>query len=137
MSKIEIPKKIRAENFKEDDRALASGIGAVYNEFVDNLYFLLQKNVDFNNLNRQLVEVTVTLDSSAKLVNPPVVKFDLKSRVKAVYCGAATCITSNITNPTGTPFITWQINNNTLIITGVTNLQANTQYSLTLELVGE
>ncbi len=135
--KIEIPKKIRAENFKDDDRAVAEGIGSVYNAFVDQIYFLLQNNIGNDNLNRQLIDVTITLDASGSVVNPPVVKHRIKNKVRAVYCGAATCLSNNLTFPTGTPFITFDINNNTVVINRVTNLQANSQYSLTLELVGE
>lgn len=136
MSKIEIPSKIRAENFGKDDVEVASKIGAIYNQFVDQIYFLLQKNIDFENLNRQIVTVTVTLNSLGKIVNPPTIKYSLNTKVQAVYCGNAVCLTNNLLFPTSAPFVSWQLNNNTLIITNVSGLQANSQYSLTLELVG-
>lgn len=137
MSKIEIPSKIRAENFAEKDREVANKIGGIYNQFVDQIYTILLNNLGFDNLNRQLVQVTVTLDATGTLVNPPAVKLAIKGKVKLVYCGGATCLTDNLTYPTGTPFITGTMNNNTFIIQRVTNLQANTQYSLSLEIVGE
>jgi hypothetical protein len=137
MSIIQIPKKIRAEDFKDEDRDMASKIGAIYNEWVDNLYFLLQKKLDFNNLNRQVVDIVVTLDGSGNVSNPPTVRLSLTSKPKLVYCGNAVCLTNNLSSPTGQPFVTWALNNNTLVIQKVTNLQANSQYQLSLEIIGE
>lgn len=136
MGRIEIPSKIRAENFDKEDVDVASKIGSVYNQFVDQLYNLLQKNIDFDNLNRQIVVTTVTLNALGKVVNPPTIKYTLNSKVQAVYCGNAICLNNNLQYPISTPFVSWQLNNNTLIITNVSGLQANSQYSLTLELVG-
>lgn len=137
MAKIEIPSKIRAENFGEENRAVASGIGAVYNQFVDQLYFLLQGNIDFENLNRQLADVTVTINGAGKIINPPAIRPTLRSKTRAIYCGKAICLTDNQTFPLTAPFVSFEIaNNNTLLITNVTGLQPNTQYLLTLELVG-
>jgi len=136
MAKIEIPSKIRAENFKEDERGVASGIGAIYNQFVDQIYFLVNGGLDFENLNRQLVTVIVTMDSTGKVVNSPAVRYSLRSRVQGVNCVKAVCLSSNTLTPLSQPFITFGLNLNTLIITNITGLQADTQYELTLELIG-
>lgn len=136
MAKIEIPSKIRAENFSEENRAVASGIGAVYNQFVDQLYFLINGGIDSQNLNRQYVDVNVTINASGQVVNPPAIRLTMRSKPVMIHCGRAVCLSNNQTFPTGTPFVSFAINNNTLIITNITNLQANTQYNLTLELVG-
>lgn len=136
MSKIEIPSKIRAENFDEKDRDVASKIGAVVNPFADQMYFVLQKGIDFENLNRQVVNITVTINSLGKVVNPPVIKTSLRSKVQLVYCGNAVCLNNNQQYPTSMPFVSFEINNNSLIIKNITGLQANSQYALTLELVG-
>lgn len=134
--KIEIPIKIRAEDFKEDDRAVASGIGGIYNSFVDNLYFMLQKRVDFENLNQDKVSVTVTIGPSGSVVNPPAVKHKCSKPTGAI-CIAATCLTNNQTFPTGTPFITLGYpNSSTVSILNATNLQPNTQYNLVIILIG-
>lgn len=138
MSKIEIPKKIRAEDFPSDDRELASRIGAVYNSFVDNLYFLLQKNIDFDNLNRELITITLTIDSSGKITNPPTVKHSLRTGApRGVSCVGAVCLTNNLMYPITAPFVTiTPLTTNTFTFANVTGLQANTQYSLVLELIG-
>jgi hypothetical protein len=136
MSKLEIPSKIRAENFKEEDRDVASKIGAIYNLFADELYSLLNKGLGYDNLNRQIVTINVVIDASSKIVNPPAVKLNLIGGVKGIVCIGAICTSNNLLYPTSTPFISGTVNNNTLIIQNVTGLQANSQYSLTLELIG-
>jgi hypothetical protein len=135
MAKIEIPSKIRAENFKEDERGVASGIGAIYNQFVDQIYFLVNGGIDFENLNRQLVNVIVTLDNNGNVVNSPVVRYNLRGKVRGTNCINAVCLSDNTLFPTGRPNISFNLNLNTLIITNITGLQANSQYELTLELI--
>lgn len=136
MSKIEIPSKIRAENFKEEDRPVVSGIGAIYNQFVDQIYFLLNGNIDFENLNRQLVTVSIAMDSTNKVINSPSVKFDLRSKIQGVSCVKAQCLNNPLLYPSSTPFISFNINGSSIVITNITGLQANSQWNLTLELIG-
>jgi len=135
MARIEIPSKIRAENFKDEDREVVKGIASIYNQFVDQIYGLLQKKVDFDNLNRELVTVTVTIDASGKIANPPAIKYTI-SKPRGIVCVGATCLTSNALTPTSTPFVTPQIGTGIISILSVTGLQPNSQYSLVLELIG-
>jgi hypothetical protein len=136
MSKIQIPSKIRAENFQEEDRAVASGIGAIYNSFVDQLYFLLNGNLDFDNMKRQLVTVTVVMDATGKVTNSPSVGFKLNGRLQGINCIKAQCINNPQQYPTSTPFVSFSLNGESFVITNITGLQANSQYVLTLELIG-
>lgn len=136
MSKVSIPGKIRAEDFDSESRGLVSKLSSIYNQFVDEYYFLVNGGIDEANLNRQYVDITVTINSAGKVVNPPAIRLTMRSKPRMIHCGKAVCLTNNQTFPTGTPFISFDIGNNTLMITNITNLQANTQYLLTLELVG-
>lgn len=136
MAKIKIPSKIRAENFAEEDREVASGIGAIYNQFVDQIYFLVNGGIDFENLNRQLVDVTVTLDGTGKIVNNPQIRYSLRSKPRGLNVVNAVCLSNNIQVPVSHPFITWTLGTNTILITNITGLQTNSQYQLTVELIG-
>src|SRR6185503_2308944 len=122
MGKIEIPSKIRAEDFEKEDREVASNIGAIYNQFVDQLYFLINGGLYSDNLNRQYVDVTVTINGSGQVINSPIIKLTMRSKPRMVHCGRAVCLTNNQMYPTGTPFVSFAINNNTLVITNITNL---------------
>ena len=135
MSKIQIPSKIRAENFQEDDRAVASGIGSIYNQFVDQLYFLLNGNLDDDNLKQQNVSVSVTIDTAGKVVNTPSVGFRL-GRLNGVMCIKAQCINNPALFPTSTPFVSYSLDGDSFVITNISGLQANTQWNLTLRLFG-
>lgn len=135
MAKINIPSKIRAENFKEEDRAVASGIGAIYNQFVDQLYFLLNGNLDDDNMKAQTVSVSVVIDSAGKVANSPTVGFNL-GRIQGTMCIKAQCTSNPALFPTSTPFVSYSLDGNSFVITNISGLQANTQWVLTLRLIG-
>ncbi len=137
MPKIEIPSKIRVENFSEEDRSTASGIAAVYNQFVDQLYFLLNGALDDANINVQNVTFNVVTDGTGKIVNNPTVKFSLRNRtISGATCIKALCLNNIQQYPLSWPGMTYDVNNDTIIIKNITGLQANSQYSLTFRLFG-
>jgi hypothetical protein len=136
MGQIQIPKKIKVEDFSSKDQPLVSKLGYIINDFTESIYFLLQKGIDFTNLNRQIVTITVNMDSSAKLVNPPQIAYDLKNKPQGITCVYAQNTKDSTVFPISAPFVTWQIANNRVTLTNISGLQANSQYILSLELIG-
>lgn len=134
MSKLQIPKKLRVEDFEQDDQALISKIAFVYNVFADEVYNTLNKNIDYDNLNRQFVTINVFIDNTGKLINPPQIKTLLNGRVRGLNVLNAINLIDSSIYPTTAPFISWTINSDILTILNITGLQNNSQYSLSLEL---
>lgn len=134
MSKLQIPKKLRVEDFDQDDQALISKIAFVYNVFADEVYNTLNKNIDYDNLNRQFVTINVAIDNTGKLINPPQIKTLLNGRVRGLNVLNAINLIDSSIYPTTAPFISWTINSDILTILNITGLQNNSQYSLSLEL---
>lgn len=135
--KLQIPKRIRVEDFKSDDQDLISKIAYIYNDFANSVYQVLNKQIDYDNLNRQLVSITVNMDSTGKVQNPPQIKFGLSGKVRGIVVIAATNQNNNTVFPTATPFISWTINStNVLTIQNISGLQSGTSYALTLEVIG-
>lgn len=137
MPKIQTPIRIRIEDFGEDYKELIGKIGSTYNSFTDDVYGILSNGIDFDNLNRQLVDISVTIDSSGKVTNSPQIKSTLKTtKVRGInVVNAINLVNSNI-YPISTPFISFTINNNIVTILNVAGLQSGSQYKLTLELIG-
>lgn len=137
MGKIEQPKKLRAEDFEEKDRSIISKLADVVNDLADSFYYSQIKSVDFDNLNRDLVQVNVNINGTGKVSNLPQVKFNLRSQPRGVNVVRAVNQNNPLIPPTNSPFVTWSLNSNgTMQILNVTGLPNNSQYVLTLEIIG-
>lgn len=123
MGKIQAPKTLRFEDFNPDEKELINKLGDVINSFQDDVYRQLNGNIDFDNLNRQIVEnVTIKINSSGVLVNAPQLKVTVKTRVRGLNVVSAINSTNSSTYPTNAPFISYTVNGNILTITNVTGL---------------
>ena len=136
MGKIELPKKIRTEDFKSEDSDLIGKIGFVYNSFVDQVFQILDGNLDYDNFKRQIVTLEVTADSSGKIINPPSIKYSLNSKLKGINVLNAINLVNTNTYPTSHPFVSWSLNGSLVMVLNISGLQASSQYRLTVELIG-
>lgn len=139
MAKIQAPKRIRAEDFASDERSLIGKLGFIVNSFMDDVYNALNNNLDFNNLNRQIVTIGVRMGagSPVPLLNSPQIKHTLRGKPVGINCIKAQNINSPSTYPENAPYISFTFNENIITVLNVSGLQANSEYSLTLEIIGE
>lgn len=135
MGKIQIPKKIRVEDFNQDQQDFAGKLSLILTNFMDDVYNTLNGGVDFNNLNRQLVDVVINIDGAGKIINPPQVKLTT-TKVRGVNVVNAINLINPGAYPLQLPFVAWTSTNTTLNILNVSGLPNGSQYSLTLELMG-
>lgn len=135
--KIQLPKRIRVEDFEKQYQDLVSRLGYSINSFYDDITNVVNGNIDFDNMNRQLVTVDVTIDNTGAVVNTPQVKYLLRSgKVNGLIVAGAVNINAPATTPTSAPWVSYIFSNGILTINSVTGLQNNSQYRLTLELLG-
>lgn len=136
MAKIQIPKKIRAEDFKAEDQELVGKLAFALNDFMDGVYSVFNGGIDFENLNRQVTTVTVNIDKDGKIANAPQIKLTVNGgRIKGINVLNAVNVNNTSVFPVSSPFISYSTASNLLTILNITGLQANSQYQLTLELV--
>lgn len=133
--KLQIPKKIRAEDFAEDQRETIQKLGFTFNSFADEVYQALNKRLDYDNLSRELVTVTIQIDTTGKLINPPQIKTSLLSKIRGIQTINAINLRNSTIYPTGYPFVSWTINGQIITVLNVTGLQNNSEYQLTLEVI--
>lgn len=135
MSKIQIPQKIREEDFSEEDRELASKIGGVYNQFSDEVYRVLSKGIDIENLKQQRSTLTVQIGSTGLLATQYQIKSNLSEKIVGVRVLNAVNLDNPSTYPTSWPGVSFAINGSIINILNITGLQNNSTYSLLLELI--
>lgn len=135
--KIGSPKRVRKEDFKPEFSEVVEGIGNLVNDFNDQVYQTLTNGVDFNNLTQQLVTLDLTTGPTGLLINPPQIKYNI---IRAKYQGCWVINAQNLNNsniyPTSAPSLQTTINGNLVTILNQTGLPPNSQFRLTLILIG-
>lgn len=107
------------------------------NSFMEQTASALDGNLDFRNLNQEIITIDVTTDVNGIPNITTQYKSNLKTRVIGHTCINAINRKSALNTPTGTPFITFVLKTPLILINKVTNLQADERYTLTLISYGE
>ena len=134
--KLDNVRRIIVEDFKEEDRETVAKLGDILNIFMEQVYVGLQKNVNFSNLNQDLIKITVKVNSSGTPL--ATTKFSsVLRRIEGIMVVKAVNKTSAGTYPTGGVVVSFDQNAAGLYtIRNITGLQANSNYELTLVLIG-
>jgi hypothetical protein len=135
MGKMQIPQRIRLEDFKAEQQDMAGKIGQVINQPLEEIYNILSNNVDFSNLNRQLTVISVSIGKDSKLINTDQIKLIVTGQVRGINVINAINLNNPGTYPISTPFVSFISDNKTLTVVSVVGLQASSLYQLTLEII--
>lgn len=133
--KIRIPEKLRTEDFDSEHQDTVGKIAKIYNQFTESVFRVLDGNIDFTNLSRQIVTIDITTDATGKLVNPPQIKLTIPGRVNGLNCISAINLVKSDVYPTSAPFISYSVGNSILTILNVSGIQNNSQFRLTIEVL--
>jgi len=135
MSKMSIPKKIRVEDFKSEYQEMIGKLSYSITPFMDEVYSVLNNNIDYNNLNRQLVVLTVKTDATGLIKEQHKIRTTVNGKVRGISVINAINLINPNTYPTSHPFCNFTINGDLLTILNISGLQANSEFQLTLELI--
>lgn len=135
MPKLSDIRRIIPEDYDKEFRDVANGIAGSYNEFADEIYGVVNGQLDFDNLARRMISVDVTFDSSGNPKTPVLINTGL-SFVSMLHVGKI----QNLTTPTARisqiPYIDWTHQGSGLVkINYATGLTAGAKYRITLELI--
>lgn len=131
--------RIVEEDFPQESRDVIQKLARALNPFLEQIGQVMSKNIDYDNLNRELLTYTVTVDSSGKPIDSTELKHNLKTKPKGFNCISARNLKGTSEIPSGTPFITFSYtgdNFSILKITGVSGLPPNVKFELLLEIIG-
>ena len=70
MSTIDTPKRILADDYPQEDRETVEKLGNTLNYFMEQTTNTINGRLDFENLNRQLIEITVIANADGTLIRP-------------------------------------------------------------------
>jgi hypothetical protein len=135
MPKISDIRRIIPEDFSKDDQEVAQKIANSYNDFADEVYQIVNGNIDFANLARSKVIVDVTFDSNGTPTIPTSFTSNLAS-VSMIHIGNVQSITNTSDRLTASPYIGWVFQGNGLvkILYGI-GFASGKKYRLTLEVI--
>lgn len=135
--KLTALKRIITEDFAKDDQGLVQKLSFILNPIVDQLSILLDKRLDFINLNRQLKVLNIKVDSTGT----PIMSVQIKSELKTKAIGINCIRVINTKNPQtylpAAPFISFSEDTGIISVENVSGLSANVEYTLTLEILGD
>ena len=130
-------RRIRSEDFPAEDQPLIQRLSYALNEFIDQTIFVLDGRVDYRNLNQQIVDINLRTDASGNLINPPSIRTTITGKVIGVNVINATNLGNANIIPTSLPFLQFTIGTNRVDILQVSGLQASSEYTLKVLLIGD
>ena len=134
MSLLDNVKRIIVEEFKQEDRDMASRLAQNWNFFAEQVVNTVNGNLDYDNLNRDLKEIDVTVNTSG--IPNQTTKFSAKIGAIDTLIINARNLTNSATYPESSPFISFTPNGQGLYtINKINGLQANNKYRLTFEVI--
>ena len=129
-------KRLVIEDFPQENQQLISKIAFIYNPLVDQLNTVFNKNINFQNLNQQVITFTTTVDAKGVPTSSLTFQSTLNTPVQGILCMSAANQTDS-TLLTGAPFIQFIRSSGSITITQITGLVAGKTYSITAILVGQ
>ena len=135
MPKLSDIRRIIPEDYDKESQKVVEGIAGSYNEFADEIYQVVNGQLDFDNLARAKVSIDISFDSAGKPIGNSTISTNL-SYVSMIHIGKAQNITNSAVKFTQAPYIDW-----TLQGTGVVKINygigfvAGSKYRLVLEII--
>ena len=134
MAFIDNPRRITPDEFPEEYQELIERFAEYYNFFVENTTNVVNGRLDFDNLNRQLIEITLVVDENGT----PIGSSQFSSDVGLIGINVLRAVnnTNSNTFPTSSPFISYSASGTGLYtIRNINGLPAGNSFTLTLELI--
>ena len=129
-------KRIAKEEFPNDSQNIIEKLAFLLNPYLEQVNNAFNKNIDFDNLNQELLTIEVTLNANGVPLVQTEIKSNLKTKINGLQVIRALNLTNDGTFPTGAPFITFDLNGSTISIKHVTGIPANKKYQLTVISIG-
>jgi hypothetical protein len=134
MPKLSDIRRIIPEDFSKEAQEVIEGVAGSYNEFADEIYQVVNGQLDFDNLARAKVSIDISFDSTGKPVGNASIVTGL-GFVSMLHIGKIQNIT-NASRITQVPYLDWSFQGNgTIKINYGVGFTTGIKYRLTLELI--
>jgi hypothetical protein len=123
--------KINASDYPEEDQQTMDQFGEIYNLFVDEVENILNKNIDFENLNQELITIDIQVDSSGKPLSGGRVNVPSKPQPQGFQVIRAVNLSNQSKYVKSQPFISYApLGTGLTNILNVSGLEANDKYRI-------
>lgn len=127
-------KRLVKEDFNPKDQDLISRISSVFNPSIDQISRILNKGLSISDLNTQVKQFNIIVDSSGKPTSNTSIASTLNGKCSQIVIGRAQNLTTPTIYPVNAPFISFSNDGTQIIINNVTGLTANDKWQLTITL---
>ena len=134
MPKLSDIRRIIPEDFSKEAQEVIEGVAGSYNEFADEIYQVVNGQLDFDNLARAKVNIDISFDSTGKPVGNASIVTNLSS-ISMLHIGKIQNIT-NALKISQVPYLDWSFQGNGVVkINYGAGFTTGVKYRLTLELI--
>lgn len=134
--KLQNPQRIVLEDFAEEDRELVERLSNILNNHMENVFNILNSNVDFDNLKQEKIVFKVTVDANGKPIRTT--QFASKLFTNTLDCIVTYCrnLTNSTSYPTAMPLVSFNPQGGGLYkILNIAGISANEEYEIHLVLI--
>lgn len=128
-------KRIVKEDFDSEYQQLIEKLSFPLNSHMEQVRNLFNKNINTDNLARELITLQVQTNASGQPINKLSFKSKLKDRVRGINIISGNILSSNTTYMTQAPFITFSQNGEIVNILYIAGLAPETRYEFLLETI--
>lgn len=134
MPKLSDIRRIIPEDFSKEAQEVIEGVAGSYNEFADEIYQVVNGQLDFDNLARAKVNIDISFDSTGKPVGNASIVTNLSS-ISMLHIGKIQNIT-NALKISQVPYLDWSFQGNGVVkINYGVGFTTGVKYRLTLEFI--
>jgi len=128
-------RRIISDDYDSEDRELVDRLGEILNRFMDETVGVVNGNLDFENLNQEIKVFSMAVDSSGTPVGNDKFRIGLSRAQGFTIISARNKVDSGV-YPTSHPFISFTYNGQIIQVLNISGLQADTEYELTVQVIG-
>ena len=124
-------RRIFAEDFDENDRAVVEKLAHILNPFLEQFLTAFDGELNFDNLAQDVKTVTLSVDTNGVPTRKTAIPTTLTD-IKGTICIKVENTTDSTATLSSTPFVTYSLDKDNLIIDHVAGLTSGNNYSLNL-----
>lgn len=137
MGRVPDIKRIQKSDFAEEDQEMVDKLAFPINSFFEQTRSALDHNIDFTNLNQEVITLETMVDVNGMPTLETKYKTTLKTKVVGQVCINAFNLTNNTLYPVSAPFLSFEQNANIVTILNVSGLQPANKYRLVVLSIGQ
>ena len=135
MGRVPDLKRLTVEDFKPEDRPLVQKLAFIINSFHEQVRSTLNKNINTDNLAREIKTLTFTTGENGQPLNTLVFKSGLVSNIIGINVIRLNITSNNQSFPSQMPLISFSQNNEIITITNIAGLENETEYQMVIETI--